>query len=652
MKNTYKVLVVDDEDDHLVLIQRAFKKSDIYVPEFVTSLKKALDIIPELLPDIILSDFKLPDGDARELISKYSQKIPVIIMTSYGNEALAVELIKAGAMDYFIKSPETFANVNWTIERVIREWHNIIEHRKTEEDKRLLLELFEMAPASFVVHDAQGNFLYANQRAKELTNSNSGKSDNNPAVFKSFIKRITEEPKDEINFEFEHSLSNGKVIPLNVYSKSINWNNRRFFLTVTTDITDIKSYQQEILSKNKEIEIQNQEYLKLMNELVKAKEKAEESDRLKSAFLANMSHEIRTPMNGIIGFADLLEEEGLDEEKKNQFLQIIKNSGLQLLSIINDIIDISKIETGQIKFQKEKLRLSLLMKDIYSFFMPITSAKELSFQVNLNVPANFDHCITDGVKLRQILTNLVNNAIKFTARGFINVSVSLKDEFLLFEIADSGCGIPSEEQAVVFERFRQAGSGDGAIQAGTGLGLAISKAYVEFNGGSIWVESVPGKGSTFLFTWPHGVNSDNLIQKVQSDGMRKSDSEISEIYQWKGKTIVIAEDEMINFYYVHELLVPTGANIIRVVNGRELLDYLSANSQPDIILMDLKMPVMNGYEATREIRKTNKQIPIVAVTAYAFSGEKEKALEAECNAFVHKPFRKEEILKVISELVG
>ncbi|NJK93729.1 MAG: PAS domain S-box protein [Bacteroidales bacterium] len=165
---------------------------------------------------------------------------------------------------------------------------------------------------------------------------------------------LNQDSPGEKNFEMEYTRKDGAVVPLNIYSRIINRNNSKFILTVTTDITDIKKYQKEILGKNKEIEFQNQEYRKLMDQLTIAKEKAEESDRLKSAFLANMSHEIRTPMNGIIGFADLLEDSSLDEEKRQQFLQVIKNSGLQLLSIINDIIDISKIETGQIKFSEEK----------------------------------------------------------------------------------------------------------------------------------------------------------------------------------------------------------------------------------------------------------------------------------------------------------
>lgn len=642
MKSISKILVVDDETDHLILIQRSFRNSDNCILESQSSLKKALEIIPKFQPDIILSDFKLPDGDAREIINSYSAAIPIVIMTSYGNEALAVELIKAGAIDYFIKSPETFSNINWIIERVWREWCNIVEHRKTEEDKKLLAELLEMAPASFVVHDENGGLLYANQKSKEFED-----------VQEHQKSIIAEEHKkdnfpEQTNYEINHSRKDGSVVPLNVYSRTIDWNSRKFRLTVTTDITDIKKYQEEILKKNQEIEIQNQEYRKLMAELLKAKEKAEESDRLKSAFLANMSHEIRTPMNGIIGFADLLEDNNMEFEKRKQFLQIIKNSGHQLLNIINDIIDISKVETGQIRFSEENIRISLLMDDINSFFTPIVARKGISLIHNINISESQDECITDGVKLRQILTNLINNAIKFTQEGTIIVTVDVSGSVLKVSVKDTGCGIAEENQSVIFDRFRQVENNNGNIQIGTGLGLAICKAYVELNGGKISVSSQPGNGSTFTFTWPFK----NIYKPPREEGVSGNGVTTKHVHNWSNKTFLVAEDELVNFYYINELLSPTEAKIVRASNGKDVLDYLKANVPPDIILMDLKMPVMNGYETTIAIRKTNKKVPIIAVTAYAFAGERSKALEVGCSDFIHKPFKKQELLKAISNFIG
>lgn len=648
MDPSRKILVIDDEEDHILLIQRSLKNTskDISI-ECRSSLKKALDIIPVYTPDIILSDFKLPDGDAREIITRYASTIPIIIMTSYGNESQAVELIKAGAIDYFLKSPDSFSNIGWTIERAWREWSHMIEHRKSEEDRRLLAELLEMAPASFVVHDESGDLLYANQKTFENSN-NDGKS-NLIALQDTFLREVLKglnkrEHPAEVNFEFDYERSNGSIVPLNVYSRTINWNNRKYVLSVTTDITDIKKYQKEILDKNKEIEIQNQEYRKLTDELIKAKEKAEESDRLKSAFLANMSHEIRTPMNGIIGFADLLEENNLEEEKKKQFLQIIKSSGMQLLNIINDIIDISKIETGQIRFSEEKVLLNELLQEVYSFFKPITDKKGLDLIMNMEISQGQNELMTDGVKLRQILTNLINNALKFTEKGYIKITSYRQDNLIHFEVQDTGCGISKENQSIIFDRFRQIDRDEGAIQGGTGLGLAICKAYIELIGGSIAVYSQPGSGSTFTFSWPFRIESLKVEPLLNSQNTGLT-------YNWQGKTILIAEDELVNFFYIHEIISPTGANIIKAVNGREVLEYISQNSMPNIILMDLKMPVLNGFDTTSEIRKINKDVPIIAVTAYAFAGEKEKAFQTGCNMFVHKPFKKEEILKSISQLM-
>lgn len=640
MSSKYKVLVIDDEADHLILIQRSFKNTDNYTLELQTSLRKAFEIIPVFQPDIILTDYKLPDGNAREIITKYAQTIPVVVMTSYGNESLAVELIKSGAIDYFIKSPDTFANISWIIERVLREWHTMVEHRKTEEDKKLLAELLEMAPASFVVHDANGNLLFANQKSQEYGDFINPEN----SLLNTILQKESNSnnSSEEINFEIEQKRADGSSVPLNVYSRSINWNNRKFVLTVTTDITDIIKYQREILLKNQEIEIQNQEYRKLMNELIKAKEKAEESDRLKSAFLANMSHEIRTPMNGIIGFSDLLEENNLDGEKRRQFIQIIKNSGHQLLNIINDIIDISKIETGQIKFSAENVFISQLLGDIFTFFDPIASKKRIKIIIENKVDVAKDECITDGVKLRQILTNLINNALKFTSSGHVKILVSIQDSMFVFEVQDTGCGIAQEHQLLIFDRFRQVDETEKRSPGGTGLGLAICKAYIELNGGFIAVDSQPGNGSTFRFTWPY----------TSVLGESKAEHKVANtLYKWNNKVILVAEDELINFYYVNELLAPTGASVIKADNGKAVLDYLEVNPYPDIILMDLKMPVLNGYEATLEIRKNNKEIPIIAVTAYAFAGERDRALEAGCNMFIHKPFKKDELLKTISKYI-
>jgi PAS domain S-box-containing protein len=648
MSPSRKILVVDDEEDHILLIERSLTNTSKSISiEYRTSLKMALDIIPVYTPDIILSDFKLPDGDAREIITRYATAIPIIVMTSFANESQAVELIKAGAIDYFLKSPESFANIGWIIERAWREWSHIIKHRKSEEDRRLLAELLEMAPASFVVHDETGNLLYANQKTFE--NSNKDSKSNLIAMQDPFLREVLKglnksEHRAEVNFEFDFERNNGSMVPLNVYSRTISWNNRKYVLSVTTDITDIKKYQKEILDKNKEIEIQNQEYRKLTDELIKAKEKAEESDRLKSAFLANMSHEIRTPMNGIIGFADLLEENSLEEEKKKQFLQIIKNSGMQLLNIINDIIDISKIETGQIRFSEEKVLLNELLQEVYSFFKPITDKKGLDLIMNTEIAKVPNELITDGVKLRQILTNLINNAIKFTAKGQIKITNYQQDNFIHFEVHDSGCGISKENQSVIFERFRQIDLDEGLIQVGTGLGLAICKAYIELIGGNIAVYSQLGTGSTFTFSWPFKIESQkaDILQSPLHNGST---------YNWHGKTILIAEDELVNFFYIHEIISPTGANIVKAVNGREVLEYINRNAMPHIILMDLKMPVLNGFDTTSEIRKIDKKVPIIAVTAYAFAGEKEKAFQSGCNMFVHKPFKKEEILKSISQLI-
>ena len=402
------------------------------------------------------------------------------------------------------------------------------------------------------------------------------------------------------------------------------------------DITDQKILEDKLLKSQLELKRQNEE-------LEAAKKKAEESDRLKSAFLANMSHEIRTPMNGIIGFANLLVNPELSESKRQFYFEILKNSCNQLLNVINDIIDISKIETGQVTLSESSLNLNDLIKNLSDFFLPLAAENGIKLKTSVPAVESF-FVLSDETKLNQVLNNLINNALKFTEAGEIEFGYSLKGNLIEFFVKDTGIGIKEEYITVIFERFRQADMTYSKNNGGTGLGLAISKAYAELFGGKIWVESEYGKGSVFYFTIPY---KDSNLNRIEN----KSGC-IFEIPDLSGKVILISEDENINYICLFELLKKTGAIIVRAENGQAAIDYCENNKNIDMILMDIKMPVLNGLEATKLIKGRRPSIPIIAVTAYALSDERQKCLETGCDDYISKPVIREELLKIIKKYIN
>jgi len=438
-----------------------------------------------------------------------------------------------------------------------------------------------------------------------------------------------------------------------------NWNisaNGEYTLVGTVqDITDRKMNEVFIKERETQLKQQNEEYLALNEELsesyriiqningelTKSKEKAEESDRLKSAFLANMSHEIRTPMNGIIGFAELLKDTDLREDAAKSYIDIINNCGHQLLSIINDIIDISKIEAGQFTVNIAPVSVKETFFELSSIYKPSAQKKNIEINIEHQLFDEQSVILTDENRLKQILNNLISNAIKFTQNGEIILGCSVKDRELLFYVKDTGIGIPDDFKSVIFERFRQVELEKNRQYGGTGLGLSICKALVELLGGKIWLESEEDKGSCFFFTIPYNPSGINLTNLAIS--LNPSNYE----YNWSGKTILIAEDEFTNYRLLEKMLRKTEVKLIRANDGIEAVELCRSHPEINLVLMDIKMPLMDGYEATRLIKEFRKKLPVIAQTAYALSNDKNKALNAGCDDYVSKPIGKDILLKMI-----
>jgi hypothetical protein len=380
------------------------------------------------------------------------------------------------------------------------------------------------------------------------------------------------------------------------------------------------------------------------SELIKAKEHAQESDRLKSAFLANMSHEIRTPMNGILGFAELLKEPELSGEQQQEYIAIIEKSGARMLNIINNIVDISKIESGLMEFNCKELNINEQMEYVYTFFKPEIEVKRLQFLLKKILSAKDAIISSDREKIYAILTNLVKNAVKYTNEGTIIFGCDKKGDNLEFFVKDTGIGIPINRQEAIFECFIQADITDKNALQGAGLGLTISKAYVELLGGRMWLESEEGKGTTFYFTIPYMSESEDKIVTKNTISMGTINQINPEI---SGLKILIAEDDGDSAILISKVVGKFCKEVLFAQTGEEVVEVCRNHHDIDLVLMDIKMPVFDGYEATRQIRQFNKNVVIIAQTAYALIGDSEKAISSGCNDYISKPIKRDQLLKLL-----
>ena len=407
----------------------------------------------------------------------------------------------------------------------------------------------------------------------------------------------------------------GTHLPLEIMARNIKWKDDLVRVVAVRDITERKKYEEE---------------------LIKQKQKAEESDYLKSAFLANMSHEIRTPMNSIIGFSSFLKDEDITIEERDEFIAIIENSSKQLLRLINDIIDISKIESGVIDLMPVNFNLEATLEEFKTEFSVLAKHKNIDFKVNVEKELKDSLVYCDINRFKQILSNLIGNAVKFTNKGLVEVGCKKVDYGIEFYVEDTGIGIAKYNFDLIFDRFRQVEDYSTRRHQGTGLGLAITKALISKMGGYITLESIENKGTKFTFFLPMVIekksDSQEDIQEIKSDKIQLFD----------GKKFLIAEDEDLNYVLLDRILAKTKAKLIRAKNGIEAVE-LYKRYKPDLVLMDIKMPVVNGFEATIRIRKIDKDIPIIAVSAYAMADDRDKALKAGCNDYISKPYVSKEI---------
>jgi hypothetical protein len=513
---------------------------------------------------------------------------------------------------------------------------NITERKKVEETLIKLSRAVEQSPESIVITDRDGNIEYVNPTFTNVTGYSREEVIGENPRFLSTHRKSKKEYK-----ELWNTILSGEIWHGEFHNKKKNgemfWEQASIspIMNEKGEITHFVEVKEDITEKKvKEVELKM------------ALEKAQESDRLKSAFLANMSHEIRTPMNGIIGFSELLKEPKLGGKQQREYLDIIEKSADRMLNIITDIVNISKIEAGQTDLLVTEVNINKEMDFLFSFFKPETDHKNIKLSYYKDLTEDETIVETDREKISSILANIIKNALTFTSEGSIDFGYRRKGDMLEFFVKDTGHGIPDEYREVVFERFRQGSDSLTRHHEGSGLGLSISKAYVEMLGGKIWFESsCDGKdhGTEFYFTLPYHPITEATLQdkkekqnKLEEKGGRKL-------------KILIVEDDDISEMLLKYVLAPIAKNLLVATSGVKAIEICKQNPDVDIIMMDIRIPGMNGYQTTREIRKFNKDVVIIAQTAFAMEEDREKALTAGCNDYISKPIQLDKFKTILQQ---
>lgn len=641
-----RILHLEDNDSDSQLIQLWLKKENInYDYLFADNEEDFRDILTNQEIDIILSDYHLPgySGSEAMLLAKtYYPHIPFVFVSGTMGEEVAIESLLNGATDYVLKN--RLVRLAPAVRRALREsklqkeYHNAIDTLKQREEQyRILVEGMN---EGLMLSDNDDTIIFINQQTCKITGFLSeeliGKSCHKTLFDSENGKMILEKNKLRQQgikdiYEIELTRKTRDKIWIRCSGSPVydNAGNVTGSVGVFENIDDQKKAEDE---RNKLTEL-----------LIKSKEKAEESDRLKSAFLANISHEIRTPMNGILGFAELLKIPKLAPEVQEHYIDVIEKSGNRMLNIINDIVDISKIEAGQMNVHLEETNVNQLLRDLYVFFTPEANSKGLKLSVRTDLPDENSIIQTDHTKLAQILTNLIKNALKFTLEGSIEFGYNSLEETLhamslKFYVKDTGAGIPKDQTNMIFERFRQGSILLTRAYEGAGLGLSISKAFVEMLGGRIWVESETGKGSVFFFELPL-IKQQPVLSKANDSHLSNNDH--------RSCCLLVVEDDENSMLYIKALLEFEKITVFEANTGIKAIDLVKKHPEIDLVLMDLKMPEMDGFEATRKIKLLRPELPVIAQTAYSFNEEKEKAALAGCDDYLSKPIKRKILIETI-----
>jgi len=628
-----KVLLLEDNQNDMELVKMELLSFFEYDFEFKWVILKNdfIEALKNFNPDIVLSDFNLPQFnglDAFKISNEIDPYRPFIIITGALSEEAAADCIKAGVWDYVVK--ERLVRLPVAFENALKLKTEKLKNRSAEEEiklirsktdiqLKLLYDAIDRAPSSIVITDINANIIFVN-----------------PA-----FEKVTGYKREEVVGKNPRVLQSGK-------------HDKEFYKNMWNTLLDAKEWKGELLNKKKSGEIywesasiapiydedgviRNFVAIKHdITELVKSKEMAEESNKLKSNFLATISHELRTPLNTILGFSSFINEKTPIDEILDMNNKIIESSH-HLLEIVESILDISIIEAKELKLNKEICNISEIFTRI-KHYLDIEQIRTKKESINISFISDSDYSNlkinTDKIRLVQIISNLLNNALKFTEKGGIEYGYKVENKDITFFVKDTGIGINKDKLTFIFDKFRQIQDSKSRKYSGVGLGLSISKEITDLLGSSLNVESEEGIGSKFFFSLP------NIITIEEKDKKLISKSELS-YPDLENKMILIAEDTDLNYMVLKKMLAVTKASILWAKDGQQAIDMVKNNPNIEIILMDIMMPNVDGYEATIEIKKIRPDIYIIAQTAHTMESEIQKVFESGCDFYISKPIKKE-----------
>ncbi|HUW06860.1 MAG TPA: response regulator [Williamwhitmania sp.] len=635
IKSEIKILLLEDYQADSELV-RELLRSEGYTGYFksVSTESAFVEELKNSQYDLILSDYNLPSFNGMEalrLAQTHLPEVPFICVSGSIGEDRAVELLKNKATDYVLK--DQLEKLPLAVSRALKEAQELLALEAAQKELHRLSQAVMQSPSGVIISDTNGKIEYINPRFTEISGYPP------EMVVGKTVRILKEESNSPENFNhIWETIRSGKVWKGEYFSKRRS--GERYWEYVA--ISPLLNEGGEIISYTINTE-DITEQKRLTQELIQAKEKAEAGDKLKTAFMQNISHEVRTPLNGILGFASLIAQPNLSEENRKNYLNILNTSSDRLLNTITNYMDISLIASGSQEIHKKPFLLADLFSELNYKFQPIAEAKKITLNLLISKEVVNFSLNSDEALLKKSFAHLLDNAIKFTSEGQIDIGFEIADDKVNLFVSDTGTGIDKENQISVFKFFMQENTSINRGYEGSGLGLSIAQGFIQLLNGTITMESEKGIGSRFTISIP--------VETLEPPNSMAHEHQNPIISPTNIPTILIAEDDELNYLYTKTVLEEASFAVIRAANGKEAVEVCLTHPEVALVLMDIKMPVQDGYEATKHIKQQSKNMPIIALTAYAMVGDRQKALDAGCDDYLSKPVIATQLLDVVAKFI-